>query len=74
MPNSCDTAEDTEIFADNTQRKGRTSRVKEDATTPIGIATNVVIIQSNLKSFIQQDIRLSRENWLYNTDFDETVW
>ena len=25
-----------DIFADNTQRKGKTSRVKEDGTTPIG--------------------------------------
>ena len=51
-PNFCDMAEDIEIFADNTQWKGRTSRVKEDATTLIGIATNVVIIQFNFKSFI----------------------
>ena len=72
-PNFCDMAEDIEIFADNTQWKGRTSRVKEDATTLIGIATNVVVIQSNFNSFIQQDIRLSPENWLYNTDFEETV-
>ena len=73
VPNSCVMAEDIEIFADNTKRKGRTSRVKEDVKTPIGIATNVVIIQFNFESFIQQDIRLSPENWLYNTDLDETV-
>ena len=51
VPNSRDMAGDIEIFADNTKRKGRTSRVKEDATTPIGIAT-VAIIESNFKSFI----------------------
>ena len=51
VPNSRDMAGVIEIFADNTKRKGRTSRVKEDATTPIEIA-NVAIIESNFKSFI----------------------
>lgn len=37
--NVCEWREDLEIFADNTQKKGRTARIKENATTPIGIAT-----------------------------------
>ena len=73
VPNVCNIKEDIEIFADNTQRKGRTSRVKEDAITPIGIATNVVIVECNFKTFIQQDIELSPEKWLYNVDFDGSV-
>lgn len=59
VSNFSDFAENIEIFADNTQRKKRTSRVKEDAITPIGIGTNVVIIPSYFKSFIEKSIKLS---------------
>ena len=43
LPNTCNMIDDIEVFADNTQKKGRTSRVKENATTPIAIATNVIL-------------------------------
>lgn len=45
-PNSCPKG-DVDIFFDNTQRTGKTVRVRENGTTPVGIATNVVYIQSN---------------------------
>ena len=34
-----------EVLADNTQRKGKTRRVRENGTIPIRIATNVVFIK-----------------------------
>ena len=41
-------AEDIETFSDNKQRKGRTTRAKENAITPIGTAKKIIIIiQSN---------------------------
>ena len=40
------------VFADNTQQKVKTKRVKENGTTPLGISTNVSI-QSNPLSSIQ---------------------
>ena len=40
------------MFADNIQQKVKTKRVKENGTTPLGIATNVSI-QSNPLSSIQ---------------------
>ena len=52
-PNTVYESGDVDVFADNTQRKGKTNRVKEDGVTPIGIATNVVFIQSNPPSNIQ---------------------
>ena len=36
--NKCFESDDVEVWADNTQRKGKTSRVREDGTTPISIA------------------------------------
>ena len=43
-------AEDIETFSDNKQRKGRTTRGKENAITPIGTAKKIIIIiQSNFK-------------------------
>ena len=68
--NICEVAHDIEIFSDNTQKKGRTTRVKEDATCPIGIATNVVIIHSNFKSNYQQNSVLSPDTWLYSANDD----
>ena len=35
-PNVIDDSGDVDVFVDNTQRKDKTSRVKEDGTTPIG--------------------------------------
>ena len=49
VPNSCVMAEDIEIFADNTKRKGRTSRVKEDVTRPIGILLMLLLFNLILK-------------------------
>ena len=43
--NLCFNSGDVEVLADNTQRKGKTRRVREDDTIPIGIATNAVFIQ-----------------------------
>ena len=41
--NKCFGSGDVEVWANNTQRKGKTSRAREDGTTPISIATNVVL-------------------------------
>ena len=46
-PNVCFANGDVHVFADNTQRTGKTSRVKENGTAPLSAATNVVFIQSN---------------------------
>lgn len=47
--------------------------MKEDATTPIGIATNVVIIHSNFHTSYQQVNSLSPDNWLYNSKDEKIV-
>lgn len=57
--NKCLIAEDIDVFADNTQEKKRTSRVKENAITPIEIATNVVFIKSDSNPYIQKVTKLS---------------
>ena len=51
-----------EVWADNTQRKGKTCRVREDGTTPIGIVTNVVFIQPGSSS-IQKIKELAPRFW-----------
>ena len=61
QPNLCFTTGDVEVWADNTQRKGKTCRVREDGTTPIGIATNVVFIQNS--SSIQKIKELAPGFW-----------
>ena len=58
---------DADVFADNTQRKGRTKIVKENGITPLGIATNVVFIQSNIPSNIQYIESFLPANWLFKT-------
>ena len=58
---------DADVFADNTQRKGRTNRVKENGITPLGIATNVVFIQSNTPSNIQYIESFLPANWFFKT-------
>ena len=45
--NECFPENDVDIFTGNTQKKGKTTRVKEDGTTPVNVATNVVFLQSN---------------------------
>ena len=45
--NFCFSSGDVDVFADNTQKKGKTSHVKEDGIAPLNVATNVVFIQSN---------------------------
>ena len=46
-PNVCFANGDVDVFADNTQRTGKTRRVEENGTAPLSVATNVVFIQSN---------------------------
>ena len=66
--------EDIEVFANNTQKRGWTAQIKEDSTNPIGITTNVVILQSNYKQKIQQNEDFSPGKWLYTTtDNNETL-
>ena len=38
---------DVDVFADNTQRTGKISRVKGHFTAVLSVATNVVFIESN---------------------------
>ena len=67
-PNTCFDVGDVEVFADNTQRKGKTSRVKEDGTTPLNIVTNVVFIQSNPYTSLQSNTELSPAKWLIDDE------
>ena len=62
--NKCLIVEDIDLFADNTQEKGRTSRVKENAITLIEIAANVVFIKSDSNTYIQKVTKLSPIEWL----------
>ena len=71
--NVCNLVEYTEVFADNTQKEGGKAWIKEDSTAPIGITTNVVILQFNYKSEIQQN-DFSPDKWLCTTtDDNETL-
>ena len=45
------------------QQKGKTSRVKEDGTTPISVATNVVFITSQYDQSLQSREDLKPSNW-----------
>ena len=67
-PNKCFPTGDVEIFADNTQRKGKTIRVRENGTSPIGIATNVVFIQANPDSRLQL-----REDYLQKNGQEQMI-
>ena len=62
QPNLCFNSDDVEVWADNTQRKGKTCRVKEDGPTPIEITTNVVFIQPSSSS-IQKIKELAPRFW-----------
>ena len=57
--NKCFGTGDVDVSADNTQRNGKTSRVKENGTTPLSVATNVVFIQSNPPTNLQERDDLS---------------
>ena len=62
-PNACFANGDVDVFADNTQRTGKTSRVKENGTAPLSVATNVVFIQSNPPTEFQSISRLCPSIW-----------
>ena len=62
-PNKCFPTGDVKVFADNTQRKGKTILVWENGTTPIRIATNVVFIQANPGSVLQLREDSGTANW-----------
>ena len=62
--NECFPENDVDIFADNTQKKVKTARVKEDGTTPQNVAANVVFLQSNPPTNYQSDFSLSPRHWL----------
>ena len=64
--NKCFESGNVEAWADNTQRKGKTSRVWEDGTTPISIASNVFFICCNPVTHIQKIYQLSPRHW-HNT-------
>ena len=72
-PNKCFPTGDVEIFADNTQRKGKTIRVRENGKSPIGIATNVVFIQANPDSRLQLREDLSPEEWAGTNDNNSLI-
>ena len=71
QPNLCFNSGDVEVWAGNTQRKGKTCRVREDGTTPIGIATNVVFIQPSSSSI--QKIKVLAPRFWPGTKVDIAV-
>ena len=62
-PNVCFANGDADVFADNTQRTGKTSRVKENGAAPLSVATNVVFIQSNTPTEFQSISQLCPSIW-----------
>ena len=64
---------DVEAFADNTQHKGKTIRVRESGTNPIGIAANVVFIQANPDGILQLREDLSPEEWAGKNDNNSLI-
>ena len=64
FPNDCD------IFADNTQRKGKTIKITETGTTPLGIVTNVFFIESYFKTDIMKNPELIPMKWLSKDRID----
>lgn len=63
QPNKCFSPGDVEVFADNSQRVGKTGRVRESGTTPVNTVTNVVFIQRNQPSDTQTNENLKPSNW-----------
>lgn len=62
-PNTCFN-NDLDVFADNTQKICRTTKIRMGGTTPVDVATNVVFIQSDPESKIQNESDLIPEKWL----------
>lgn len=60
--------ESIDVFSDNTQRICKTVRVRENATTPSSVITNVIYFRSNFKSKIQFDANLSPKIWMGKND------
>ena len=64
FPNNCD------IFADNTQCKGKRTRITENGTMPLGTVTNIVFIESNFKTDIMKNPEFSPMKWLSKDRID----
>lgn len=62
--NNCFSSGDVDVFFDNTQRIGKTRRVREGGLTPMNVATNVVFIQNCVETNIQTISELITENWM----------
>lgn len=60
-PNACFPENDIDIYFDNTQKVGKTRRVREGGSTPMDVATNVIFIQNEQPTHIQsrQDLKPS---------------
>lgn len=54
---------DVDCFFDNTQRVGKTRRVREGGVTPVNVATNVVYCQNETQSDIQSKLELKPGLW-----------
>ena len=67
IKNTCFESGDIDVFADNVQKIGRTTRVRNDGTTPMNVATNVVYIQSDPPTSYQESDDLKPGNWFGNT-------
>ena len=66
--NECFPENNVDIFTDNTQKKGKTTRVKDDGTAPVNVAANVVFLESNPPTNYQSDFSLSSRHWLNKND------
>ena len=71
-PKKCFPTGNIEVFADNTQHKGKTICVKENGT-PIDIATNIVFIQANPDSILQLREHLFPEQWAGKNDNNSLI-
>ena len=61
---------DCDIFAGNTQHKGKTTRITENEAAPLGIVTNLVFTESNFKTNIMKNPELSPMKWLSKDRID----
>ena len=66
---------DVDVFADNTQRTGKISRVKGHFTAVLSVATNVVFIESNPPTEFQSIYLLRPSIWekSYNEGNDNQI-
>ena len=62
-PTVCFANGDVDVFVDNTQRTGKTSRVKENGTALLSFATTLVFIQSNPPTEFQLISQLRPSIW-----------